>query len=186
MTQISARIKNQPEKRINQCDIFHDIDIIERIEESNDGVLITYIHFPLVICLNQDCDLNSDNRDKQKEGSNKDCQLLHLIVAPLFNFDVFKQGEHWGNIFQTGQQYNPNRTDGKKIMNNEDPRFHFLHFEDGFKLPDMVVDFKHFYTINTDYLYQNIDKRVCSLSELYREKLSQRYAYFLSRIGLPE
>ena len=71
-------------------------------------------------------------------------------------------------------------------MNNEDPRFHFLHFEDGFKLPDMVVDFKHFYTINTDYLYQNIDKRVCSLSELYREKLSQRYAYFLSRIGLPE
>ena len=72
--------------------------------------------------MNQDCDLNSDNRDKQKEGSNKDCQLLHLIVAPLFNFDVFKQGEHWGDIFQTSQQYNPKKTDGKKIMNNEDPR----------------------------------------------------------------
>lgn len=79
-----------------------------------------------MICLNQDCDLNSDERDKLKENSNKDCRLLHLIVAPLFNFDVFKDGQHWGDIFQTGQKYNPNRTDGKKIMNNEDPRFHFF------------------------------------------------------------
>ena len=30
-----------------------------------------------------------------------------------------------GDIFQTSQQYNPKKTDGKKIMNNEDPRFHF-------------------------------------------------------------
>lgn len=186
MTQISARIKAQTETRINQCDIFHDIDIVENIEESNDGVMITYIHFPLVICLNQDCDLNSDNRDKLKEGSMKDCQLLHLLVAPLFNFDIFKQGGHWGDIFQTGQLFNPKKTDCKKIMNNEDPRFHYLHFEEGFILPDLIVDFKHFYTINTATLYRNIDKRVCSLSELYREKISQRYAYFLSRIGLPD
>ena len=76
--------------------------------------------------------------------------------------------------------------EGKKIMNNEDPRFHFLHFEDGFELPDMVIDFKHFYTVSTEYLYRNINNRVCSLSELYREKISQRFAYFISRIGLPE
>ena len=146
MTQISAKIKKTEGNRINQCDIFHDIDIVECITEGADGVSVSYIRFPLMICLNQDCDLNSDERDKLKENSNKDCRLLHLIVAPLFNFDVFKDGQHWGDIFQTGQKYNPNRTDGKKIMNNEDPRFHFLHFEDGFELPDMVIDFKHFYT----------------------------------------
>ena len=186
MTQISAKIKKTEGNRINQCDIFHDIDIVECITEGADGVSVSYIRFPLMICLNQDCDLNSDERDKLKENSNKDCRLLHLIVAPLFNFDVFKDGQHWGDIFQTGQKYNPNRTDGKKIMNNEDPRFHFLHFEDAFELPDMVIDFKHFYTVSTEYLYRNINNRVCSLSELYREKISQRFAYFISRIGLPE
>lgn len=186
MTQISARTKQTKGSRINQCDIFHDIDIVECITEGTEGVSVSCIRFPLMICLNQDCDLNSDERDKLKEDSNKDCRLLHLIVAPLFNFDEFKDGQHWGDIFQTGQKYNPNKTDGKKIMNNEDPRFHFLHFEDGFELPDMVIDFKHFYTVSTEYLYRNINNRVCSLSELYREKISQRFAYFISRIGLPE
>lgn len=188
MTQISAKTRKieEPRQRISQCDIFHDIDIVEHIEEGSEGIAVTYIHFPLVICLNQDCDLNSDERDKLAEGSNKDCRLLHLIVAPLFNFDVFKDGEHWGDIFQTGEKYNPTRTTGKKIMNNEDPRFHYLHFEENFMLPHLVIDFKHFYTVSTKYLYKNLDKRVCSLSELYREKISQRFAYFISRIGLPE
>lgn len=187
MTQISAKIKSNPELRINQCDIFHDIEIVENIEESKDAIKVTYLHFPLVICLNQDCDLNSDIRDKGKNGSNKDCRLLHLTIAPLFNYDTFKDGEHWGDIFQIGEKYSKSKTKTQKIMNNEDPRFHYLHFEDDNPiLPDLIIDFKHIYTLSTEYLYSNIDKRVCSVSELYREKISQRYAYFISRIGLPD
>ena len=64
MTQISAKIKKTEGNRINQCDIFHDIDIVECITEGADGVSVSYIRFPLMICLNQDCDLNSDERDK--------------------------------------------------------------------------------------------------------------------------
>ena len=92
MTQISAKIKKTEGNRINQCDIFHDIDIVECITEGADGVSVSYIRFPLMICLNQDCDLNSDERDKLKENSNKDCRLLHLIVAPLFT--AFSQPSH--------------------------------------------------------------------------------------------
>lgn len=33
MTQISAKIKKTEGNRINQCDIFHDIDIVECITE---------------------------------------------------------------------------------------------------------------------------------------------------------
>ena len=183
---VSAKTK-QLATRISQCDIFHDIDIVERIEEGTDGIVVHYLHLPLVIVLNQDCDLNSDNRDKQKDTSNKDCRLLHLIVAPLFNFDEFKQGKHWDGIFDIGDQYNPLKTTGKKVMNNEDPRYHYLQFEEGFStLPNLVIDFKHFFTVSTDYLYDNIDNRVCTLGDLYREKVSQRFAYFISRIGLPE
>lgn len=185
MTQISAKIRNSNETRISQCDLFHDIDIVEKIKEGDNGIEITYIHFPMVICLNQDCDLNSDDRDKKNADSNKNCRLLHLVIAPVFNFDLFKQGEHWGDIFQPGESYKAGKTSTNKIIKNEDPRFHYLHFEDDSKLPDMIIDFKHCYTVSTDTLYANIDKRLCSLSDLYREKISQRFAYFISRIGLP-
>ena len=98
MTQISARTKKTDGKRINQCDIFHDIDIVECITEGADGVSVSYIRFPLMICLNQDCDLNSDERDKLKENSNKDCRLLHLIVALCLILMSSKTG-NTGEIF---------------------------------------------------------------------------------------
>lgn len=183
---ITAKTKNL-ELRISQCDIFHDIEVVEYVEDKPEGVEIHYLNLPLVIVLNQDCDLNSDDRDRRKENSNKDCRLLHIVVAPLFNFDNFKDGVHWGEIFDVGDSYKPNKTPGKKLMNNEDPRFHYLEFEDGFKsLPNLVIDFKHFFTVSTDYLYKNLEKRVCTLGDLYREKVSQRFAYYISRIGLPE
>lgn len=186
MIQLSAKIKKQNEPRICQCDIFHDIEVVEKITESDKGIDVSYLHFPLVICLNQDCDLNSDARDKGVPGSNKDCRLIHLLVAPLFNFDEFRNGSHWGELFQIGDSYNPNKTKGERVIQNKDERFHFLHFDPSMKLPDMVIDFKHFFSVNTQYLYDNLDKRVCSLSEVYREKICQRFAFYFSRIGLPD
>lgn len=183
---ITAKTK-QLEQRISQCDIFHDIEVVEYIDEKPEGVEIHYLHLPLVIVLNQDCDLNSDDRDKHKDNSNKDCRLLHIVVAPLFNIDDFKVGKHWGGIFDIGESYNPKKSLYQKLVNNEYPRFHYLEFDEDFKtLPNLVVDFKHFFTVSTGYLYNNIDKRVCTLGDLYREKVSQRFAYFISRIGLPD
>lgn len=184
--QVSARTKSISEGRISQGDIFHDLEIVENVEETPFGARVHYLKFPLVVCLNQDCDLNSDDRDKQEEGSNKNCRLLHLIVAPVFYLDTFKSGEHWGEVFQVGEKFKLDKTTGKKLINNEDPRYHFLHFPDNRPLPDLVIDFKHFFTISTQYMYSNLDKRVCSIDELYREKVSQRFANYLSRIGLPE
>lgn len=187
MSQITAKVKTKDSNRISQCDIFHDIDIVENVEQINEGINVHYLHLPLVIVLNQDCDLNSDCRDKHKDSSNKDCRLLHLIVAPLFNFDMFKTGKHWNNIFDIGESFNPTKTPGKKLQNNEDPRYHYLQFDANFTLlPNLVLDFKHFFTVSTDYMYSNINKRVCSLEDLYREKISQRFAYYISRIGLPD
>jgi len=184
---ISAKIKNQTIQRISQCDIFQDLTIIEKFNKENDKISVQYIKFPLIICLNQDCDLNSDFRERNNgNNSNKDCRLFHLIVAPLFNIDSFKQGQHWGGIFDTGRGISLNRTEGQKIVNNEDPRYHYLHFDDKCTSPDLIIDFKHFFTINTEYMYDNINKRVCSLRELYREKISQRFAFYQSRIGLPD
>lgn len=183
---ITARTSINPNDRVCQCDMFHDIEIVENLSEQGAKIEVKRLQFPMVICLNQDCDLNSDKRDREKTGNNKDCRLLHLIVAPVFNFDNFKSGGHWGGIFDIGKKYKSDETATKKIMNNEDPRYHYLHFDENCKLPDMIIDFKHFFTISTDYLYQNIDKRVRAIDALYREKISQRFAYYISRIGLPD
>lgn len=186
MTQISARTAISQSERICQGDMFHDIEIIESIVENDLGIEVKKLHFPMVICLNQDCDLNSDDRDKQKEGVNRNCRLLHLIVAPVFNFNSFMMGSHWGSLFDPGKKYKKDGTEISKIQINDDSRYHYLHFDVESGLPDMIIDFKHFFTVSTSYLYQNIGKRVRAVDELYREKISQRFANYLSRIGLPD
>ena len=58
--------------------------------------------------------------------------------------------------------------------------------EKTFQIPDLVLDFKHYYAISRDVLYENFgDYCIGSINELFREALSQRFAYYLSRIGLP-
>lgn len=73
-----------------------------------------------------------------------------------------------------------------KIMRNDEyKRYHFLVSND--KIPNLVIDFKHFYTIDRDLIYKKRSKNyVCTLWELFRENVSQRFTNFLGRIGLPE
>ena len=70
-------------------------------------------------------------------------------------------------------------------MDNEIPRYHYLKFPD-LDMPELIIDFKHFFTINKNVLYKQIKKRLCSLDDLFKEKINQRFSYYVSRIGLPE
>ena len=75
-------------------------------------------------------------------------------------------------------------------MDNDTSRYHYLKFADNDKLdgkqmPELIIDFKHYYTINKNVVYENIDKRLCPIDNLFREKISQRFSYFVSRVGLP-
>ena len=53
-------------------------------------------------------------------------------------------------------------------------------------MPELIIDFKHFFTINRNKLYDQLDKRLCSLDTLFKEKVNQRFSNYVSRIGLPE
>jgi hypothetical protein len=69
---------------------------------------------------------------------------------------------------------------------NERPRYHYLSFPDNVPIVPSIADFKHYFSVNLVYLEKLRQKHfVCRLSELYREDLSQRFAAYLSRIGLP-
>lgn len=180
---ISAKKTEKIQTRIAQGDIFQNIRIIEDFEINKDEITVQEIEFPYIICLNQECDLESDY--KQKNEKHSDATLLHLAIAPVFNFEHFLSGNHWGGIFENNKAQKRGDTTIKKIMDNEIPRYHYLKFPDD-DMPELIIDFKHFFTINKTILYNQIWKRFCSMDDLFKEKINQRFSYYISRIGLPE
>ncbi|SEM53234.1 hypothetical protein SAMN04487902_101335 [Prevotella sp. ne3005] len=182
----NATVVRRPDKkvedgRIMQGDIFHNIDIVEDVIVKPDGaILLKKITFPLVICLNQDCDLHTDfiHRTENKSGS-----LLHLIVAPLFEISSFREGKNWGDLMNVGDRINSERI--RYIKANNDPRYHYVVFPEK-DMPELIIDFKYFFTINRDTLYSRLDHKVCSVDDLFRDLINQRFCDYLSRIGLPE
>lgn len=183
---ITASAKKNPLPRISQGDLFRDIDIIESVEEEGKLLKINRIHFPCIIVLNQDCDLERDYENRNNPvNKNKDTSLLHMIVAPVLNFDSYLNGQHWGEIFEIGNHQKRKDTKVNFLINNECIRFHYLNFKVEDKLPELIIDFKHFFTVSSNMLYSLKNNRICSMDDLYKEKINQRFAYYLSRIGLP-
>lgn len=180
---ISAKKIQEKLIRVSQGDIFQDIEITENIHTDKSIVRVRKIVFPFVVCLNQECDLESDFRDNGKLFC--DNNLLHIAIAPAFIFEQFLSGTHWGKIFSNNSPQKRSDTAVRKITDNEIPRYHYLKFPDS-EMPELIIDFKHFFTIDRNQLYAQIDNRLCSLEQLFKEKINQRFSYFISRIGLPE
>lgn len=77
-------------------------------------------------------------------------------------------------------------TVGKNLTQNKIPRYHYMEFPEGIPIVPSIIDFKHYFSLNVEYLYEIREQNfVCKIAELYREDISQRFASFLSRIGLP-
>lgn len=182
--------RNLPD-RFTQGDFYKDITIIEDMTEEPDKICLYEINYPLSILLNQDCDLNSDKRSKQNNQNgdtkkNHDKEILWLIFAPVYIFAQFQIGEHMLDV-----EMSMSRIEDKSLLNkikqNEIPRFHFLKFREEEKNPEMIIDFKHFFTVsNRSFSEKRVSHFEFTLEPLFREFLSQRFAFYLSRVGLPD
>jgi len=182
-------------RRITQGDIYKNVDYIQQIEYVDNQELIVHkILFPLVVVLTQDCDLQQDSAyyDKERTPSSNDKKLFSVIVAPLYNEDIFLQGQHLAHnsIGYQMRVFNKKRkgkltSHYKSLIDNEIPRYHHMDFV-GVNIVPSVIDFKHYFSVDIENLNKNRRaKYVCSVKELYREQITQRFANFLSRIGLP-
>ena len=174
--------------RINQGDIFKNITHIENWEESGNELKIFRIHYPYVVILSQDCDLREDDSARLEIINDK--ALVSVLAAPLYNFDQFLNGEHLKGLgidAATPISKSPNKTNHKDFIKNLNPRYHFLEENPNGGLPKLVIDFKHYFSISIAYLQKVKDVNFeRALDLLYRERLSQRFANYLSRIGLPD
>jgi len=184
-----VRIRKQKINRIRQGDIFREVEYIEYVNESKGIIEVSKIIFPYVIVLTQDCDLQQDYtlRWSKRQRQNHDKLLLSTLVAPLYNAEHIYTGEHLSEIGLKMQFISKNKTPGKNLRNNMMPRYHYIEFPDDVPIVPSVIDFKHYFSVNIEYLKKlKKEKFVCNIAPLYREDISQRFAAFLSRIGLPD
>ena len=184
------KVRRQKSYRIWQGDVYKDVEFVEYVVEKEGNIEVSKIIFPLVVVLTQDCDLAQDcelryGRRKPRPQT-QDKLLLSVLVAPLYNVEHVYLGEHLSRLDITMQTIDKKHTPGRNLINNETPRYHYIEFPPGVSIVPSVIDFKHYFSVNVEYL-KRIKKRdfVCRIAPLYREDISQRFASFLSRIGLP-
>ena len=177
--------------RLCQGDIIRNVELIEYANLDAEGILeISKILYPVIIVLSQDCDLEQDFNNRAKDtSSNEDKHIVSIIVAPLYNVEHVYAGEHLSNLDLRMQRISSkhSKSDNKFLRHNQNPRYHFLEFPDSIPVVNSVIDFKHFFTVNNEYLMERkaVDF-VGKLSILYREQVTLRFANYLSRIGLPD
>lgn len=173
--------------RICQGDILRNVEHVEYVSDMDGIIEVSKVIFPLVIVLTQDCDLEQDYRFRTTSTSSQDKWLMSVLVAPLYNAEHVYQGEHLSELNIKMAQVNKKATEGKYLRNNDRPRYHYLEFANQIAIVPSVIDFKHYFSVNVTYI--KTTKRsnfVCTVSDLFREDISLRFANFLSRIGLPE
>jgi len=187
----SVYIFDEKEERVCQGDIFRDLVYDYKVYKDETGALASdRITLSYVIVLSQDCDLESDYRNRSKKAEEQDTQdkFLHsILICPAYLAEELKQGVHLkGPGFAlTMEGHNRKRWD--IIQDNKNERYHYLTADLNLQIPNLAIDFKHYLTIPRSQLYDSRRKHyVATINELHREALSQRFAYYVSRIGLPE
>lgn len=193
------------DEMIHQGDILNNVEYIEYADIIDGNIEISKITFPKVIVLTQECDSIQDytNRKKCYDNINAGNEvktnqfLLSTIVAPLYSLDDIVSGEHLSNIgiFVDGKltdcslKYEHINSEKKKLLKqNKDDRYHYLKIEINGKYVEYVIDFKHYFTVNTERLIEHKQKNnfFVSIKSVFKESVNQRFSNFLSRIGLPE
>ena len=175
--------------RVRQGDIFSNVPYFESYVEKDGQFQATIFEFPYVVVLTQDCDLeqNKSARAGQSAASDmiqNDKHLISIIVAPLYNSEHLFAGEHLKEIGVATQRFNSDLR--KRVISNQNTRYHYIAFDSSVTLPNSVVDFKHYFSVSLGWLENQMSQRTCVIAPLYRELLSQRFANYLSRIGLPD
>lgn len=186
-SKIDSMYVKHTSKRICQGDILRNIEVIDwSMKDSSSGYEISKVTLPYIIIMSQDCDLEWDFKSRLETTPAKHDKLLqNILVCPAYIAEDFKDGEHLRSIGLKMERWG--KDDYKRIKQQNNARFHFLEQVQALQVPQLIVDFKHYYTIPRDALYRMYPRHyLATINQLFRESLSQRFSNYLSRIGLPE
>lgn len=179
--------------QVHQGDIFRNIKCIEKADETNGEIIISTITYPYVIILSQECDLREDFEVRSEiqnydEIIYADKLIEHVLAVPLYNLSHFVEGKHLESLGYSMSTAYIKRTSTayNNLLQNVVPRYHYFSLPAYAEMVDCVADFKHFFTVSLAYLYSVKDEQSqISIDIPFRERISQRFTNYLSRIGLP-
>lgn len=179
-SKINERYIQHDDSRINQGDIFRDVPVQVASQDKIETIILPYI-----VVLTQDCDLESDFKARAKsDGSSVEAYLQMILICPAYLASQLREGTHLEGAGLVGSHIGSDRWGN--IKKSQDPRYQFLFEYPEYQIPELVMDFKHYYTFRREDLYKMKDTDyIATLNELFRESLAQRFSYYLSRIGLP-
>lgn len=151
---------------------------------TNPSIQIEFEEHPLVIVLSQDCDLEQDYKKRNAQKF-----LLHnVLLADVFQAKILQEKLH--------AEEGTGSNEWRKIKENHTPRFQFLNSvpsdqdASGEGLPALAIDFRRYFTIRTDELYERLKLLLtstrCRLQTPYAEHLVHRFHSYHSRVPLPK
>lgn len=197
--------------RIHQGDVIKDLTfLIERPNPDNPAEpSAEYYNAEFAVVLTQECDLEQDFAVRYyasaKTGTDK---LLRNVLLAIAKKPMARALDalacRLGDIILANavlasharNQVDPkdktqkifNREKWQNVANNKEERYHLIE-----SCPPhhagLLIDFKNVFSMNADYLYdlfqRHPEKFPVSLTVPYREHLSGRFGYYVSRIALP-
>ena len=177
--------------RLSQGDILRDVSILwsaneDRTEEGVDEIHTRVI--PYAVVLTQECDLEQDASNRIDTQRRNDDKFLHsILLVPAYLARSVREGTQLEQDLGFRMQ-KFNSSTWPSITKNLVYRYHWLPPELALQVPELVMDFKHYCTLPramVDSAFVS-EHYLASISPMFRENVSQRFAYYLSRIGLPE
>lgn len=173
--------------RYEQGDILRDVSLVQWAEKVGDEIVVHERDLSYCVVLSQECDLEHDfNSRNDAARKDNDKFLQSILLCPAYPATLAREGKHLEGLGQTMQRHNTDQW--KRLKANQLSRYHFLQGQDDLQVPDMMLDFKHYFAVPCDVLYRGEfgTKYLASLEIVFRDNLSGRFAHYLSRIGLPE
>jgi len=184
----AAPYKPRQDIRPSQGAIYRDIEV--SVAVGGPDIDLQRWTFPYSAVMTQECDLLQDDSARQAEpksdSARDDKLLLAVLLCPAYKAAAFRNGEHLQFLGRRMQRHSSNSW--RRIKSNQNARYHYLSEWRELQVAELVVDFKHFFTLPIEVLrdaFGNDKHYIARLSSLYREDLSQRFASYLARIGLP-
>lgn len=175
--------------RFSQGDILRDLDVVEWatvLESEPTEIKLTRRRLPYAVVLSQECDLHQDLQNRNNVAKPTQDKYLHsVLLGPAYPALSFRNGTH---LTQLGVKCEPmNSKRWPTVQQNNDARYHYLPAHDPLQIPELILDFKHFITAPRGVLLElRKAAYLGSLNQLFRDSLSQRFAYFLARVALPD
>jgi len=186
--------KSVPTGALRQGEILSNVVQISLYPESLESGSLKFkraIH-DYAIVVTPDCDLDWDFKAQHGNASQGKIISNILLCTAMFSSDLAKRI----NDDQVPSKKFETKTPWKRTTQNKEERYQFLERVgssvdlQGEGIRALGIDFKDCFTTPTDILYSSINEGLtlkrCRLVRPYNDHVNSRFAYFQSRIGLPD